>query len=75
MSKNASESEKWAAGELQHWMKEISGIEIPIGDIEKEYPGPQIIVGYNDLVRQKTGADAPADLDESFAIATKEQIF
>jgi len=66
LSNNASESEKWAASELQHWMKEISGIEIPIGDIEEEYSGPQIIVGYNDLVRQKTGADAPSDLDESF---------
>jgi len=71
LSKNASESEKWAASELQHWMKEISGIEIPIGDIEKEYLGPQIIVGYNDLVRQKTGADAPADLDESFRYFNK----
>jgi hypothetical protein len=66
LSTDASESEKWAAGELQHWLKEISGIEIPIGDSEKEYNGPQIIVGYNDLVRQKTGADAPADADESF---------
>jgi hypothetical protein len=66
LSTDASESEKWAAGELQHWLKEISGIEIPIGDSEKEYNGPQIIVGYNDLVRQKTGADAPAELDESF---------
>jgi hypothetical protein len=71
LSKNASESEKWAASELQHWMKEISGIEIPIADIEKEYPGPQIIVGYNDLVRQKTGADAPADLDESYRYCNK----
>ncbi len=66
LSTNSSESEKWAASELQHWMKEISGIEIPIGIIENEYFGPQIIVGYNDLVKQKSGADAPADLDESF---------
>jgi hypothetical protein len=66
LSTNASESEKWAASELQHWMKEISAIEIPIGDVEKEYNGPQIIIGYNDLVKQKTGADAPPDLDESF---------
>jgi Domain of unknown function (DUF4838) len=66
LSTNASESEKWAASELQHWVKEISGIEIPIGDAEQEYNGPQIIVGYNDFVKQKTGADAPADADESF---------
>jgi hypothetical protein len=71
LSRDASESEKWAAGELQHWMKEISGVEIPIGDIAKEFPGPQLIVGYNDLVRQKTGADVPADNDESFRYCNK----
>jgi hypothetical protein len=66
LSEKASESEKWAAGELQHWIKQISGTEIPIGEMKKQNPRPQIIIGYNNLVKEKTGTDAPADLDESF---------
>ncbi len=62
----ASESEIWSAKELQHWLKEISGIELPISTIDQPYSGPQIILGYNILVKQKTGAVAPADMDESF---------
>ncbi|MCE1199852.1 MAG: DUF4838 domain-containing protein [Marinilabiliales bacterium] len=41
----ASESEKWAAGELQHWLKEMSGIELPLLPFDQNYQGPQIIVG------------------------------
>jgi hypothetical protein len=54
LGRDASESEKWAANELQHWISEISGAEIPVEDIERPYAGPQIIIGYNDLVRQLT---------------------
>ena len=43
----ASESEKWAAVELQHWLKEITGAELPVQDINDTYSGPQIIIGYN----------------------------
>jgi hypothetical protein len=71
LGKDASESEKWAAGELQHWMKEISGSEIPLEDLDKTYQGPQIIIGYNDLVKEKTGKEAPAGLDESFTYMSK----
>ena len=63
---DASESEQWAAKELQHWLKEIAGVEIPLRDIAQAHDGPQIIVGFNDIVKQKTGATAPAVLDESF---------
>ena len=66
LSSRASESEQWAAGELQHWLKEISGVELPVQDLDQPYTGPQIVIGYNDVVREKTGANAPADLDESF---------
>ena len=62
----ASESERWAAGELQHWIKEISGVEMPILALDQQYDGHQIIVGYNQQVKQRTGDDAPADPDESF---------
>jgi len=66
LGSNASESEKWAAKELQHWLKEISGAELPVQQLDQPYEGPQIIVGYNELIKAKTGAHAPADLDESF---------
>jgi Domain of unknown function (DUF4838) len=62
----ASESEKWAAHELQHWLKEISGAELPVKDINDPSAGPRIIIGYNNLTRAKTGAAAPAESDESF---------
>ncbi len=66
LSSQASESERWAALELQHWIKVMSGTELPVQDLEQPYMGHQIIVGYNDFVREKTGGAAPADLDESF---------
>ena len=62
----ASESEKWAAGELQHWMKEISGVEMAVEPLEKPYQGHQIIIGFNDRIKEKTGENSPADADESF---------
>ena len=66
ISSYASESEQWAGKELQHWIKEISAVELPIQDLAQPFSGHQIIVGYNELIKEKTGANAPADLDESF---------
>ena len=63
----ASESERWAAKELQHWLKEASGADFPISAIGDLHAGPQIILGYNESVKSETGAEAPADMDESFA--------
>jgi hypothetical protein len=62
----ASDSEQWAAKELQHWIKEISGAELPVQTLDQPYQGPQIVIGYNSIIKDKTGATAPADLDESF---------
>ena len=62
----ASESEKWAARELQHWLKEITGAEMPVREINDSYTGPRIIIGYNNLVKEKTGAEPPSESDESF---------
>ncbi len=45
LAENASESEKWAAKELQHWLKEMSGIELPLLPEDKNYKGTQIVVG------------------------------
>jgi hypothetical protein len=62
----ASESEQWAAFELQHWLNEISGIYFPIQYLDQPYVGSQIILGYNDTIKKITKNTAPADLDESF---------
>jgi hypothetical protein len=62
----ASESEKWAAVELQYWLKEITGAELPVREIEETYSGPRIIIGYNNLIKKKTGAEPPSKSDESF---------
>ena len=45
IASNASESEKWAAKELQHWLKEISGVEFPLLPEDSGYKGPQIFIG------------------------------
>lgn len=66
LASDASESERWAAKELQHWLKEISGADFPIVSLDQAVAGPQIIVGFNQRVAEKTGASSPANLDESF---------
>jgi len=71
LTAEASESEKWAAGEMQHWIREISGAEIPVEEIEKQYTGPRICIGYNDLTKEKTGSEAPVVMDESFRYCSK----
>ena len=63
---DASESERWAAKELQHWLKEISGADFPVSAIGDLHAGPQIILGYHERIKAETGAQAPADMDESF---------
>ncbi len=66
LSPFASESEKWAAEELQHWLYEISGQYLAIEKYDTSYSGPKIILGYQDIIREKTGAPLPAEKDESF---------
>ena len=68
VGEDASESERWAAMELQHWLKEISGIELLVrpdtGDPEEH----EIIVGYNRHAHKLLGGSVtpPDDEDESF---------
>jgi hypothetical protein len=66
LDKNASESEQWAATELQKWLKEISGIEFTIGDLSQPFSGPQIILGFNAITRDKSGQKAPLDTEEGY---------
>lgn len=66
---NASESEKWAAGELQHWLKEVGGAAL---ELRAENARPEsdkvICVGWNSRAAKLLGPDVPPpkDEDESF---------
>lgn len=71
LGEKASDSEQWAAKELQHWLKEVSGAEFPIRkDSEPQNPN-EIIVGYNRhsiaLLDEKERTE-PKEFDESFSI-------
>ncbi len=66
LDKNASESERWAANELQIALKEISGATLPIVDVDPSYNGPQIILGFNSVTKEKSGTTAPIETDESY---------
>jgi hypothetical protein len=64
--KDASESEQFAAKELQHWIKECGGVELPVKTIEEKHTGYRIVVGYNSYIKTKIGIEPPALNDESF---------
>ena len=65
---DASESEKWAANELQHWLKEISGATFPVKSDKGINNGKEIIVGYNSRSAALLPEEfkKPADKDEIF---------
>lgn len=66
---DASESEKWAAAELKHWLREISGASL---DIHTDNAPPEsdkvIVVGWNGRAQKLLGpgAQRPKDEDETF---------
>ena len=64
----ASESETWAAKELQHWLAEISGVTLPIVTPGEVGEKPAISIGWNNLTTKlaEEGAKAPEVHDESF---------
>ena len=66
---DASESEQWAAGELQHWLKEVSGADFPIALDTEPARDHEIVVGFNQRARALLGGDVtvPDPLDESFS--------
>ena len=65
---NASESEKWAASELQKYFMEISGASFPIIDDNSKLAENEIIVGYNKHSKKLLGEKfvEPSEQDESF---------
>lgn len=69
VSAEASTSEQTAARELQQYIRQISGVELPLTDNPKAR-GRRILVGYSPLVAELTGEPAPASGDESFTYRT-----
>ncbi len=72
LNSDSSESEKWAATELQHWLYKISKEYVPIYNAYNAYAGPKIAIGYNDEVKAKKGVAAPAFDDESYHYFTAD---
>lgn len=66
---DASESEKWAASELQHWLKEVSGAALDIqADDGRPTFDKAIVIGWNRHSEKLLGPDVrpPKADDESF---------
>ena len=66
VDKRASESENWAASELQHWIEEVSGVKIPLENTVANISGPAIYIGYNEKVKKLASSTRPDSTDESF---------
>jgi hypothetical protein len=69
---NALESEKWAAQELQHWLKEVSGANFALKDDAGPAPAKAIVVGVNKHSGQLLGLpqekyfERPISEDDAF---------
>ena len=68
LAADASESEKWASKEMQHWLKEISGFELAIFPYNQNFKGPQIVIG-------TSPQSPPRPLAPSLSDATAEESF
>ena len=69
VSTEASHSEQTAAYELQQYIQQMSGVQLPITSDLKE-SGRYIFVGFNNRVAALTGAQKPEKDDESFTYRT-----
>lgn len=68
VGRNATESEQWAASELQKCLMEISGVNFEIDNDDSELTENEIVVGYNTHSQKLLESDfsQPDLLDESF---------
>ena len=69
VSTEASASEQTAARELQQYIQQVSGVQLPITS-DLKASKRSIIVGYNERVAALTGAQKPEKDDESFTYRT-----
>ena len=65
IAEDASESEQWAANELQKWLKEVSGADFALQSKDHSH---KIVVGYNNHIKKILGdsVEEPDIEDESF---------
>lgn len=70
----ASESEKWAAQELQRCLFKISGVEFPIKTDEIELGNHELIIGYNrhTFMLLPDDSEKPDDKDETYFYENSE---
>ncbi len=69
VSAEASTSEQTAARELQQYIEQMSGVQLPITS-DLKASRRSIFVGYNERVAALTGAQQPEANDESFTYRT-----
>ena len=66
LAKEASESERWAAKELQHALREIGDVHIAIIDETQVHNGPKIYIGVQRAMNREINLQEPGHTDESF---------
>lgn len=66
VSSEASTSEKYAAAELQYWLKEISGATFPIVNDIQSQKEKKIIVGFHSKYMRFNNIQRPNDKDQGF---------
>ena len=66
VSNDASVSEKYAATELQFWLKEISGVTFPISNDTRTVKRKRIIIGYIHELLKQSKIQKPDDADQGF---------
>ena len=72
IDKNAPASEQYAASELRDHIAKVSGVTLPIVDLNEGVKGKRLIVGYNALVEDLLGSvKEPSPSDDSFTWCSK----
>lgn len=72
LNSNPSESERWAAEEMRHWLHEVSGADFPIVNMSSQPPQKAIYIGYDDSFQKlwktmpQLSSKPPLPGDESF---------
>ena len=68
IGRDASGSERWAAFELRHWLRAVSGADFPILEETRGSREREIVVGFNARAQSLLGKgfEKPAEDDQSF---------
>ena len=69
VSNEATPSERTAGAELQEYIKQMSGVELPVLSQPSKF-GKSIFIGYNDSIGRLAGIERPDDHDDGFVYTT-----